>query len=380
MRALFGVRPGALIGLVVLVGLACLPRSGAAQVDWRDFVVTGSLSAEGYQGNLPTVATAVQDSTEAAAAMVTEVGVRGDMVWRRDGQVRGLLMFDGGLRQFTARGFELREYAPREWVGTVEMGWRQPLSTRLTLVTSARVRGREVQDRPPMPLFLAPAYGSARGDVQLDWRTSGGSLWDLRARTELAQYFAPEFAPQVRLLDRESLAIELGHERRLGSEGRIRVFGEWEASRYPEQITFLDDDPFRRDRTLRAGTEWRWQGSVLASLGAVVRVNRSNSRRPEYNSITLDGSVSTPVPGRAVLTAYAALTAKQYREPSPFARLIPGEEANSASTAYVSLSRAVARNLDSTLRLGWTRAETEIGGDYFQRFGASFVLHYRPAF
>ncbi len=30
------------------------------------------------------------------------------------------------------------------------------------------------------------------------------------------------------------------------------------------------------------------------------------------------------------------------------------------------------------VRLGWTRAETDIGDAYYQRFGFSFFFNYRP--
>lgn len=368
--------PVAALPLVALLLLWAVPGA-QAQVDWRDFVITSGVSGEGYQGTLPTVAAAVQDSTEAAGALVGELAFRGDAVWRRNGQARGLLAFDGGVRQFNTWGFELATYAPTEWAGMVDLGWRQPVLDGVVLTASGRLRGREVRDRPPMPLFLAPAYVSYAGTGGAEWR-AGQGLWDLRVRAERSEYFAPEFAPQVSLLDRESLSAELGHERSVGSVSRLRVFGEWEWSHYPEQTTFAEDDPFRRDRTLRTGAEFRWQGDIIGTVGAVGRFNRSNSRRPEYNSLTVDGSLSTVLPGTSVLTAYAALTLKRYREPTPFARLIPGEEANSASTAWVALSRGLTRNIDSSVRLSWTRAETEIGGDYFQRFGGSFILHYRP--
>jgi hypothetical protein len=35
-------------------------------------------------------------------------------------------------------------------------------------------------------------------------------------------------------------------------------------------------------------------------------------------------------------------------------------------------------NLDGAIRFGWTRAETDIGDSYFQRFGATFLFRYRP--
>jgi len=109
-------------------------------------------------------------------------------------------------------------------------------------------------------------------------------------------------------------------------------------------------------------------------------MNRSNSLRPEYDSGTVRALVAASLPVDVAVTGYVALTGKRYRHPTDFARLIPGEEANSASQAYLSLNRALAGNLDGTVRLNWTRAETEIGGQYFQRFGVSVFLNYRPGF
>jgi hypothetical protein len=57
---------------------------------------------------------------------------------------------------------------------------------------------------------------------------------------------------------------------------------------------------------------------------------------------------------------------------------VPGEEADNASVVYLSLTRPLAVDLDGALRVGWTRAETDIGESYFRRFGASFLLHFRP--
>jgi hypothetical protein len=108
------------------------------------------------------------------------------------------------------------------------------------------------------------------------------------------------------------------------------------------------------------------------------RLNRSNSRRPEYGSLTIDAQLSTEVPGGAIATAYVVLTGKEYRDDIPFSRLLPGEEANSASLAYLYLSREITREMNGAVRLGWTRAETERGGDYFQRMGASLLMTYRP--
>lgn len=375
-------RPSTVTRAALLVATAAIsspwavPASG--QVTLRDLVVSGGVSAEGYQGNLPTAGAVVRDSTELASAVAGEVGLRGSFVWRRAAETRGTLSFDGGVRQFSARGFELRDYAPREWSGSLDGLLVQRLGQTVMLNLFAGVRGREVQDRPPMPLFLQPAYAAYTGGVQARVGGAGTYAYDLMLSGERMDFFAPSHAPQVRLLDRNAMGAEAGVIRAIGGEGELRVHAGIEAGRYPRQNTFDDADPVREDRTFRGGATWTNRGEILTELGLQGRLNRSNSRRPEYNSITLQGVISAPIPGDAILTAYAALTLKRYLEATESARLLPGDEANSASLAYVSLSRGLARNLDGAVRVGWTRAETELGGEYFQRFGGTFVLHYRP--
>ena len=61
-----------------------------------------------------------------------------------------------------------------------------------------------------------------------------------------------------------------------------------------------------------------------------------------------------------------------------FARLVPGEEADNASIAYVEVGRPIAPNLNGAVRVGWTRAEIDIGNAYYERVGISIRLNYRP--
>jgi hypothetical protein len=75
---------------------------------------------------------------------------------------------------------------------------------------------------------------------------------------------------------------------------------------------------------------------------------------------------------------YAVVTGKSYVSKSPFARLVPGEEADNASVVYLDVNRPLAPNLDASVRFGFSRGETDIGDAYFQRYGASFFLNYRP--
>jgi hypothetical protein len=107
-------------------------------------------------------------------------------------------------------------------------------------------------------------------------------------------------------------------------------------------------------------------------------MNRSNSSRPEYNALSVRALVSVPMPQDFSLSFFADLTAKRYLTVTEFAQLVPGEEADNASVIYVEATRPLLLNLDGAVRFRWTRAETDIGNSYFERFGASFLFRYRP--
>jgi len=355
-----------------------LPLAASAQLTVRDLVISGGASAEGYQGNLPVVSVPVLDSTEFVSALVGEVGVRGDAIYRMGSSGNLHLTWDGGLRQFAADGFELRDYAPREWVGTLDLGYARPLWERSALQVRGSFRGRGLEDRPPMPLFLQPGYRSAEGSVGFDHAPDAGTLYDLRITAGQADFLAPEFAPQIRLLDRRGLNVEGGLTLQRAPNSSLRLSTAFQVSHYPKQSTFTPDDPFRRDWTLHATGSWTYQANYLLQLGVEGMANRSNSLRPEYDALVLRGLFSASLPREISFSAYGALTAKRYLHATEFARLLPGEEANSATLAYLSVSRRLSETVDGTLRAGWTRAETEIGSQYFQRFGLSLLFHYRP--
>ena len=44
----------------------------------------------------------------------------------------------------------------------------------------------------------------------------------------------------------------------------------------------------------------------------------------------------------------------------------------------MDVNRELAPNLDASVRVGYTRGETDIGDAYFKRYGMSFFLNYRP--
>lgn len=227
-----------------------------------------------------------------------------------------------------------------------------------------------------MPLFLQPGYGATRASVGLVTRSFDGISLDATADLDRTNYKAPDLLPQLDLLDRNSYGGEAGA--RWGGASTMRVYAGVRWTQYPNQPSYDPTDPFRRDRTARVGIEWTYAGSVFAQAGLDGALNRSNSNRPEYDALSFRGLITTPLPGSMSLSLYALLTTKSYVAATSFARLVPGEEADNASIAYLQVSRLIATNLDGAFRLGWTRAETDIGSAYYQRFGASFQLNYRP--
>lgn len=361
----------------VLIALPLGHRTAAAQLTLDDLVVTAGASAEGYQGNLPAVGVPVQDSTEFANAAIGEVSVRADVAHRSAGTGTLQVSFDGGLRQFSARGFQLRDYSPREWVGVLDARYARSIGGRVGLLLRVQARGRQIDDRPPMPLFLQPGYRAGQLAVGASIRGPRDVLYDFEVSADRSDFLAPAFAPQIRLLNQNIYRGEAGSTMTDGAS-LLRVFLAGVLSRFPKQTTFDPMDPERQDMTLHAGASWTYQGAYIARLGLEGRANRSNSNRPEYDALTLSALISASLPEEIAFSAYGALTAKQYLHDSDFARLLPGDEANNASLAYVSFARSLARNLDGTVRVGWTRAETEIGDAYFERFGAYFLLHFRP--
>ena len=200
--------------------------------------------------------------------------------------------------------------------------------------------------------------------------------FDVELRGELADYRSNDFAPLLDLLDRSSNGIEIGAS--WGDKGVVRVFSGMQGTEYGKQPTNDDADPLRRDRTYRVGSELEVRGDTWWQLGAEGTFNRSNSNRPEYDAVSVRGLLSVPMPWELSANVYAVVTAKRYLTDLQFARLVPGEEADNASVIYLSLLRPIAANLDASVRLGWTRAETEVGDSYFRRYGVGMFLHYRP--
>jgi hypothetical protein len=298
------------------------------------------------------------------------------------------LAFDGGLRQFAALGFTVRDYAPREWVSQLSASYRERISQLGDLTLTGSYRGRAVEDRPPMPLFLQPGYASARGSGRFRFRPIQGVSFDALVDLERTNYEAPRLPQPLDLLDRSSQGIEVGAMTWNERDWSVRFFSGLRWSQYERQGSFDPDNPaaftFRRDMAINLGARWALspmpgEGEVFASLGVEGTLNRSNSLRPEYDALSVTGDLFTPLPWWSLgANAKAMLTWKSYVNEIPYVRLVPGEEADNASVVYFGLSRYLAMNLNAELRFGWTRAETDIGNSYYNRFGSTLLFNFRP--
>lgn len=383
MRARMGSSVLRTLGPLAMVALlgGVAPSSAEAQVRWRDLVVTLGGSVEGYAGNLANVAAAVVDSangkiTDHVVAVVGEMGVRGSMSMLGTPTRSFDVSFDGGLRQAAAVGFERQDYAPREWAGSASARLNQAIGSWGSLLVGGRLRGRQVQDRPPMPMFVQPGYSAAQGTLGVVTRALDGVSLDVQADVEWSDYRAFVGVPQIDLLDRRSSGLEAGV--RWGGGSTVRFYGGYRWTSFRNQLSGDEEDPHRRDHTARVGLEWTYSGSIFAQVGADGTLNRSNSLRPEYDALSVRALLTAPLPHGFSANLYALLSVKSYTSDIDFARLVPGEEADNASIAYFQLGRPMASNLDGAFRLGWTRAETDFGNAYYRRFGASVQFNYRP--
>ncbi len=362
----------------------------SAQARVTDLVFTGGMHVERYRGGIPSVTLPLVDSVDQAWATSAELGVRAVLSSNPNGFDGLTVTMDGGVRQFDAYGFKLRDYAPRVWSRVLDAVFRRRTSHGL-LQLSGRAGGRDVVDRTPTPLFLEPGYANYEGSLLFQTLEAGRTSWDVGVEGGWSDYNAQDLVPQLDLLDRNKIGLELG-----ASQGRtwgaarltMRFHGSFTEFRYPKQGTSLPSDPFRRDRAYQVGALWQYDGleasngfessGITAEVGIQGILNRSNSRRTEYNAVSVNTGVSTPLPADMRLHVTAVLTAKDYLTEAEFIRLIPGEEADNASRVYVGVSRYLTDAVTGLLRLGWTRAETEIGDAYFERYSGSLLLNYRP--
>ena len=375
--------------LVVLMGTGW-GTTLSAQARVTELVFTGGMHVERYRGGIPSVTLAVVDSVDQAWATSAELGVRAILSSSPNGFDGLTVTLDGGVRQFDAYGFKLRDYAPRVASGVLDAVFRTTTNYGF-LQFSGRAGGRDVADRTPIPLFLEPGYANYEGSALFQTREIGGTYWDVSIEGGRADYNAQDIVPQLDLIDRNKIGLEVGAlQGRMWNSARMamRFYGSFTEFRYPKQGTAYAPDPFRRDQAYQLGVLWQYDGlessdgfespGIKAEVGIQGTLNRSNASRTEYNAVSVNTQVSTPLPADMRLLVTAVLTAKDYLTETEFIRLIPGEEADNASRVYVGVSRQLTDTVDGLFRIGWTRAETEIGDAYFERYSGSLFLHYRP--
>jgi hypothetical protein len=365
----------AIVALLLAVGESALAQNRVG--------LTGGVSWERYDGNFSAVTVAVVDSSHHAEAAVGQLSLFANLsLLNRGGRTLGLGL-EGGVRQFAAVGFTQRDYAPREWVSRIAGTFTQNVGGEGQLVLGLSHRGRQIEDRPPMPLFLQPAYTSSQVSGGFQLNEHQGVALDIMGDLEKTDYDAGAVLPQLDLLDVKSKGFELGATTQpVQAAWAVRFYGGFHWSDYRQQSTLDPDDPYRRDRAASLGIRWSHAPDRVedASLGVHATVNRSNSNRPEYDALSLRGFVFRELPVWGLYArATANLTWKTYVHETSFARLVPGEEADNASLLFIDLSREVAPNLDATLRFGWTRAETDIGRSYYRRLGTSLLMTFTPS-
>lgn len=367
---------GFLQSLLPAVGLLTSGIGGgtlAAQLRVDNVRVNAGAALERYTGNFSVVNNPVVDSTEYAVAGASEWGFIGTLsVLSRENRTLDFTA-QGTLRQLTAAGFLQRNYAPREHSYEVRANYLQLLAGG-QLALAATLDGRGVADLPPMPMYLPPGFLSYAGEAEYLKFLGSGYAIDTKTVFAEKDYAGPSVLPNLDLLDYRSAEVQAGARRFFrsssgtGDVSGVRLFAAYLHRRYPRQ-------GHRSDHAVRFGGAWELDFSesrgLEVDLNASGTLNRSNSRRVEYNSLRVE-AVAHKTFGANIVSVSGIWSDKSYINPQDF--LVPGEEADNAVILYSEVSRFLTSGVRATVGGGWTRAETNIGGDYYDQFRISFSL------
>lgn len=361
-------------------------EAGGRRVEVRDLVVTAGATGTRYWGDFSSVTVLQIDSTRSALAGNGEFGARGSVV-ASDPNRELRLDFDAGLAQFATGGFELRNYAPREYRGKLVLYYAQYLGDGGgVLEAKAEAEARGVADRPPMPLYMQPGQRRWSGSVGY-WRPVAST--DLIDHVEFAftvenrDFAAPRLLPQLDLLDRSSGELTARTSRSwLGASGgadTLRVFGAYRYHSYPRKGLSIR----RKDRAVRLGVEWvldRHETPLgfRMAVGVNGTLNRSNSRRVEYNSIHFGGLAAKRMGAKTVAILETTLSAKSYTHQGRYQYLVPGEEADNATIVHAKVRRELGLDVHGVLGVFWRDIETNISGAFYRSLGTSFTMNIRP--
>ena len=375
-----GVARLGLPGLFVLAMASPLAGQGVVQ----DLVISGGMASQAWRGDFTALVIPQVDSTNQVVAWVGEWSANGIFNLARRERSSLDAIVDVGFRQFAPGGFELRRYSPREYCALLATRYRRDVADGRggALVAEATARKRGIDDRPPMPLYLPPGYGSYRLKAGYE-TTLAGSRASLTVTGQSADYGAPVLLPHLDLLDRRSAVVEAAGTRRSyrspdsGEYSEVRFFGSYRYHTYPRQGL---EGVFRVDHAVGLGGRYELSaGRMDLDVSLDGTRSWSNSRRVEYNAGRLGVQLQLSEVWREFgLSVASDLAVKRYRHQSEEYGLVPGEEADNGAALYAEITRSVARNMDAAFRLGWQRVETSFTGAYYTRFGGGFFLRVRP--
>ena len=361
--------------------LAGHAQAASAQIRLENLSLSMGLATEAYAGNFSAITVPQIDSTESALAGAGDMGARGTLILlAQDNRSLGI-DFDAGLRQFYTTGFQLRNYAPREISANAEATFYQQVgSGRVT--AGANFASRHIADRPPMPLYLPPGYNSGAAHAEYV-RDIGPSLSAYgRIAGQVRDFAAPSVLPALDLLDRRSGTITAGVTRSFPGRpntldrSTLTLFGAYQRHSYPKQGLGL----LRTDNGLQLGTQWMVDRLETRGFLFSVQIHgtrsRSNSSRVEYNAGRIEADAVVDLGDATQLDLYGLWGAKRYINPQD--ALVPGEEADNAASVSAEVARFLGSGVRAGIGGGWTRAETNISGAYYQRFSLSFSLTVNP--
>ena len=344
-----------------LLGLGAECRGLTAQLRMEGSV-TGALAWERYGGTFAVLTVPLVDSTEHVFAGASEWDFSGNLSVTRPRRSLNVTA-DGGLRQLVAGGFLQRNYAPRALNFKVQTRYQELLAAG-TLTLGATVDTRSIADLPPMPLYLQPGYLSYSASADFSKAATSSIEVDAGIVVDEKDYAAPSVLRILDFLDRRSFEVRAGSTFRPAS---VRLYAAYLRHRYRGQG--------RSDQAFRAGGEWnlsRW--GMDLNVDASGTINRSSSSRVEYNALSVEAE-ATRYMGDYVVTLSGTWSGKSYVSPQEF--LVPGEEADNATILFAEVTRFLPAGFEAILGGGWTRAETNISGDYYERFRTSFSLRAR---
>ena len=358
-------------------------RDGAAQVRLEDLSISMGLAPEAYRGNFSAITVPQIDSTDNALAGAGDMSVLGRLILLARTDRSMSLDFDAGLRQFVTRGFKLRNYAPREISASVDANYSQQVGQgRFT--ASSSLASRHIADRPPMPLYLPPGYDVGSLGAEYVRAVAPSISVYGRLSGEIRDYAAPSVLPALDLLDRRSGTLSAGATKILSSGAdspdrtSMTLFAAWQHHSYPKQGLGL----LRTDDGLQVGARWSVDRFETEGLVFAVQVNgtrsRSNSKRVDYNAGRIEADGTLQLGDDTQLNLYGLWAAKRYINPQE--ALVPGEEADNAASVSAGITRFLGGGVRAGIGGGWTRAETNISGAYYQRFSLSFNLTVNPRY